>query len=139
MADHLFSPIELGGLDFRLTVEEGVDVARALKHAGVSYFCCSSGGVSPLQKVPTGLGYQVHLAEAVSKGTGIPVRAVGTITEARQADAIITGGRADLVALARAILADPRWPMRAAATLGQKVTTAPQLARAAGLIKEWAA
>jgi 2,4-dienoyl-CoA reductase-like NADH-dependent reductase (Old Yellow Enzyme family) len=121
-----------------LTVDDGIEVARALKDAGAAYICCSSGGVSPLQKIPTGPGYQVHLAEAVRKGVGIPVRAVGMITEARQADAIIAAGRADMVAVARAILADPRWPMRAAATLGHKVTTAPQLARAASLIKEWA-
>lgn len=122
-----------------LAVEDGVEVARALKDVGLAYLCCSSGGVSPLQKIPTGPGYQVHLAEAVRKGAGIPVRAVGMITEARQADAIVAGGRADMVALARAILADPRWPMRASAILGHKVTTAPQLARAASLFKQWAA
>ncbi len=122
-----------------LSVEEGVEVAAALKDAGAAYICCSSGGNSPLQKIPTGPGYQVHLAEAVGKTVGIPVRAVGMITEAGQADAIVAGGRADLVALARAILADPRWPMRAAAILGYEVKTAPQLARAASLFKEWIA
>lgn len=122
-----------------VTIEEGVEIARALKDVGASYICCSSGGISPLQKIATGPGYQVHLAEAVRRGAGIPTRAVGMITEAPQADAIVTGGRADMVALARAILADPRWPMRAAAILGHKVQTAPQLARAAGLFKQWAA
>ena len=82
-------------VDGGLPVEEGVEVARALHDAGVSYICCSSGGNSPRQKIPTGPGYQVHLAEAVKKAVGVPVRAVGMIDEARQAEAIIAGGRAD--------------------------------------------
>ena len=124
-------------VDGGLSVEEGIEVARALKDAGLAYICCSSGGNSPLQKIPTGPGYQVHLAEAVKKATGIPVRAVGMIDEPKQANAIITGGRADMVALARAILADPRWPWRAAAELGHEMKVAPQLARAAHLPKKW--
>jgi len=120
-----------------LSVEEGVEYARALVDAGAAYICCSSGGNSPLQKIPTGPGYQVHLAEAVKKAVDVPVRAVGLITEPRQADDIVTGGRADIVALARAIMADPRWPWRAAATLGHEFKTAPQLARAAGVHKHW--
>jgi 2,4-dienoyl-CoA reductase-like NADH-dependent reductase (Old Yellow Enzyme family) len=122
-----------------LTVDEGVEVARALADAGAAYICCSSGGNSPHQKIPTGPGYQVHLAEAVKKAVGVPVRAVGLITEPRQADEIIREGRADMVALARPILADPRWPWRAAATLGHEFKTAHQLARAAGVHKHWVA
>jgi 2,4-dienoyl-CoA reductase-like NADH-dependent reductase (Old Yellow Enzyme family) len=126
-------------VDGGLTVEEGVEVARALHDAGAAYICCSSGGNSPLQKIPTGPGYQVHLAEAVKKAVGVPVRAVGMISGAKQANDIVVEGRADMVALARAILADPRWPMRASAALGHDVRTAPQLARAASLFKDWAA
>ena len=122
-----------------LPVASGAEVARALHDAGVSYICCSSGGNSPRQKIPTGPGYQVHLAEAVKKAVGVPVRAVGMIDEARQAEAIIAGGRADMVAIARALLADPRWPWRAAATLGHEFKTAPQLARASHLHKHWVA
>ena len=122
-----------------LPVEEGVEVARALADAGASYICCSSGGNSPHQKIPTGPGYQVHLAEAVKKAVGVPVRAVGLIDDARQADEIVAGGRADMVAIARALLADPRWPWRAAATLGHEFKTAPQLARASHLHKHWVA
>ena len=124
-------------VDGGLTVEEGVEVARAYKAAGLAYICCSSGGNSPLQKIPSGPGYQVHLAEAVRKGAGIPVRAVGMIDEPLQANQIVGSGRADMVALARAILADPRWPLRAAAILGHKLTVAPQLARAAHLPRKW--
>jgi 2,4-dienoyl-CoA reductase-like NADH-dependent reductase (Old Yellow Enzyme family) len=122
-----------------LPVEEGVELARALQDAGAAYICCSSGGNSPHQKIPSGPGYQVHLAEAVKKAVGVPVRAVGMIDDASQAEAIVAGGRADMVALARAILADPRWPWRAAATLGHELETAPQLARAAHLHKRWVA
>lgn len=120
-----------------LSVEEGIEVARALADAGVAYICCSSGGNSPHQKIPTGPGYQVHLAEAVKKAVSVPVRAVGLITEPRQADEIVTAGRADMVALARPILADPRWPWRAAAVLGHEFRTAPQFGRAAGMHKHW--
>ncbi|MCX7302809.1 MAG: NADH:flavin oxidoreductase/NADH oxidase [Hyphomicrobiales bacterium] len=126
-------------VDGGLSVEEGIEVAGALKDAGASYICCSSGGNSPDQKIPAGPGYQVHLAEAVRKAVGVPVRAVGMIDDARQADAIVAGGRADMVALARAILADPRWPWRAAATLGHPFKTAPQLARATSLHRHWLA
>ncbi|MBL8578224.1 MAG: NADH:flavin oxidoreductase/NADH oxidase [Mesorhizobium sp.] len=124
-------------VDGGLPVEEGVKVAKALEDAGASYICCSSGGNSPLQKIPTGPGYQVHLAEAVGKAVGIPVRAVGIITDPAQAEAIVTEGKADMVALARAILADPRWPWRAAAALGREIKTAPQFLRSTDLHKRW--
>jgi 2,4-dienoyl-CoA reductase-like NADH-dependent reductase (Old Yellow Enzyme family) len=122
-----------------LTVEDGVGIARAYRDAGLGYICCSSGGISPQQRVPTGPGYQVHLAEAVRAATGIATRAVGLIDDPRQADAIVRDGRADLVALARAFLADPRWVWRAAATLGHEVAMPPQYARAAALPKRWVA
>ena len=124
-------------VDGGLTVDEGVKVAHALEQAGAAYICCSSGGNSPLQQIPTGPGYQVHLAEAVKRAVKVPVRAVGMIDDARQAEEIIAGGRADMVALARAILSDPRWPWRAAATLGEEVRSAPQLARSTSLMKKW--
>lgn len=123
--------------DGGLAVEEGVAVARAYRDAGVAYICATSGGNSPLQQVPTGPGYQVHLAEAVRAGAGIATRAVGLIDEPRQADEIVRAGRADLVALGRAFLADPRWVWRAAAILGADVTPPPQYARAAHLPRKW--
>jgi len=122
-----------GGFD----VDEAVEVAKALKAEGVAYICASSGGNSPHQKLPTGPGYQVHLAEAIRNGADIPVRAVGLIDDPRQADAIIADGRADMVALARAFLADPRWGWRAAAVLGEPVHAAPQLARAVTTMQHW--
>lgn len=122
-----------GGFD----VEDAIEVAKALKSEGVAYLCCSSGGNSPLQKLPTGPGYQVHLAEAVRKGAGIPTRAVGLIDDPQQAEAVIAEGRADMVALARAFLADPRWGWRAAATFKEKIHPAPQLARSVTTMEHW--
>ena len=122
-----------GGFD----VEDAIEVAKALKDVGVAYLCCSSGGNSPLQKLPTGPGYQVHLAEAVRKGANIPTRAVGLIDDPKQAEAILTEGRADMVALARAFLADPRWGWRAAATFSETIHPAPQLARSVTTMQHW--
>jgi 2,4-dienoyl-CoA reductase-like NADH-dependent reductase (Old Yellow Enzyme family) len=100
--------------------------ARALLSRGLSFLHVSSGGVSPQQKIPIGPGYQVGLAETLRRETGLPTLAVGLITEAEQAEAIVASGQADLVALARAMLFDPRWPWHAAAQLGATVEAPPQ-------------
>lgn len=121
------------------TIEEGIEVAKAYKAAGAAYICCSSGGNSPLQKIPTGPGYQVHLATAIREGAGIATRAVGMIDDPHQAEAIVADGKADMVAVARAVIADPRWPWRAAATLGVEFHPAPQLARAVPFMQRWTA
>jgi len=124
-------------VDGGFTVEDAVEVARAYKEAGAAYICCSSGGNSPLQKIATGPGYQVHLATAVREGAGIATRAVGLIDDARQADGIIRENKADMVAVARALIADPRWPWRAAATLGHEFHPAPQLLRGEPFMRHW--
>lgn len=111
-----------GGWD----VESTVAFAQALRQRGCTAVHVSSGGVSPRQKIPLGPGYQVHLAEAVKRGCGLPTIAVGLITEARQAEAIVASGQADAIALARGILYDPRWPWHAAAELGARVPAPPQ-------------
>jgi 2,4-dienoyl-CoA reductase-like NADH-dependent reductase (Old Yellow Enzyme family) len=100
--------------------------ARELQARGLSFLHVSSGGVSPQQKIPIGPGYQVGLAEALRRETGLPTIAVGLITEPEQAEAIVASGQADLVALARGMLFDPRWPWHAAAKLGAQVEVAPQ-------------
>jgi 2,4-dienoyl-CoA reductase-like NADH-dependent reductase (Old Yellow Enzyme family) len=100
--------------------------ARELQARGLSFLHVSSGGVSPQQKIPIGPGYQVGLAEALKHATGLPTIAVGLITEAEQAEAIVANGQADLVALARGMLFDPRWPWHAAAQLGATVEAPPQ-------------
>ena len=86
----------------------------------------SSGGVSPLQKIPVGPGYQIGFAAAIRAATGLPTIGVGLITEPEHAEAIVLQGQADMVALARGILYDPRWPWHAAAKLGAQVDAPPQ-------------
>lgn len=120
-----------------LTPEEAVVVAKALKAEGAAYICCSSGGNAAHQKVPTSPGYQVFLAEKVRREAGVATRAVGLIDDPLQAEAIVREGQADLVALARAFLAEPRWPWRAAAALGAEVKPVPQYARGFPLVKGW--
>ncbi|RZN15568.1 NADH:flavin oxidoreductase/NADH oxidase [Bradyrhizobium sp. Leo121] len=111
-----------GGWDIAQTIE----FAKELKKRGVDWIDVSSGGVSPLQKIPLGPGYQVPFAQAVKEATGVTTMAVGLITEAKQAEEIVASGKADMVALARGMLYDPRWGWHAAAELGGQVDAPPQ-------------
>jgi NADPH2 dehydrogenase len=111
-----------GGWDLAQTIE----LARELKKRGVDWVDASSGGVSPQQKIPLGPGYQVPFAQAIREATGVTTMAVGLITEAKQAEDIVASGKADMVALARAMLYDPRWGWHAAAELGGQVEAPPQ-------------
>ena len=124
-----------GGFD----ADAAVTVARALKDAGVAYICASSGGNAAQAKVAAARGYQVPFAEKIRREAEIATRAVGLIVEPEQAEAIVAEGRADFVALARAVLADPRWPWRAAASLGEPLHPVDQYARSAGTMLAWAA
>ena len=110
---------------------ESVELCKLLKAAGADIIDVSSGGLDAGQKIPLGPGYQVPGAEAVKQGAGIPVAAVGLITEPEQAQEIIASGKADLILLARVLLRDPYWPLRAAATLGrtEAITAPPQYER----------
>jgi 2,4-dienoyl-CoA reductase-like NADH-dependent reductase (Old Yellow Enzyme family) len=114
-----------GGWD----VEQSAIFAQALEARGCAAIHVSSGGLTPAQKVPVGPSYQVPLARGVKAATEMPVVAVGLITEYDQAEAIIGTGDADLVALARAILYDPRWPWHAAAHFGARVRAPDQYLR----------
>jgi 2,4-dienoyl-CoA reductase-like NADH-dependent reductase (Old Yellow Enzyme family) len=114
-----------GGWD----VEQTVALAQALETRGCAGVHVSSGGLTPAQRIPIGPGYQVPLARAVKAAVRIPVVAVGLITEFEQAEAIVATGDADLVALARGILYDPRWPWHAAAHFGTRVQAPPQYLR----------
>ncbi|WP_267414513.1 tRNA-dihydrouridine synthase, partial [Sphingomonas sp. GC_Shp_4] len=89
----------------------------------------SSGGLHPDQQIPVGPSYQVPLARQVKQSVSIPVVAVGLITEFEQAEAIVATGDADMIALARTILYDPRWPWHAAAALGAQVKAPDQYLR----------
>lgn len=111
-----------GGWD----LDQSTALGLALKERGADFIHVSSAGVSPLQKIPLAPGYQVPLAEAIRKATGLPTMAVGLITEPEQAEAIIASGQADMVALARGMLYNPRWPWHAAAQLGAQVEVPPQ-------------
>jgi NADPH2 dehydrogenase len=99
------------------TPDETVVFARALKDLGCDFVDVSSGGLDERQEVPLGPGYQVPFAEKVRREAEIRTWAVGLITEAHQAEAIVAGGQADMVALARAFMDDPRWAWHAARAL----------------------
>jgi 2,4-dienoyl-CoA reductase-like NADH-dependent reductase (Old Yellow Enzyme family) len=116
-----------GGWD----VEQSVELARQLKPRGVDLIDCSSGGNVGVAKIAIGPGYQVPFAERIRREAGIATGAVGLITEAAQASAIIAEGRADCVLLARELLRDPYWPLRAARELGAVVDWPAQYLRAA--------
>jgi 2,4-dienoyl-CoA reductase-like NADH-dependent reductase (Old Yellow Enzyme family) len=114
-----------------LTLEDTVALCRKLAARGdVDLIDCSSGGISPDVRIPTHPGYQVPFAEAVKLGAGIATGAVGLITEPTHAAEIVANERADLVFLARILLADPAWPLRAAVALGVKPELPPQYWRA---------
>jgi 2,4-dienoyl-CoA reductase-like NADH-dependent reductase (Old Yellow Enzyme family) len=111
-----------GGWDVAQTIE----LAKELKTRGVDWIDVSSGGVSGLQKIPLGPGYQVPLAAEIRKATGVTTMAVGLITETKQAEEILESGNADMIALARGMLYDPRWGWHAAAELGGHAEAPPQ-------------
>ncbi len=106
-----------GGWD----IDGTVALSKALQARGCAAIHVSSGGVSPLQAIKLGPGYQVPYAQRVKAEVGLPTIAVGLITEPDQAEAIIANGEADAISLARAMLYDPRWPWHAAARLGARV------------------
>ncbi|OCX52732.1 oxidoreductase [Mucilaginibacter sp. PPCGB 2223] len=112
------------------TAEDSVKLAGILKERGVDLVDCSSGGNVASAKIPVGPGYQVQFAEAIKKQTGILAGAVGMITEPKQADEIIQSGKADIVLLAREMLRDPYFPLRAAHVLGHEVKWPLQYERA---------
>ena len=115
------------------TLDEAVQVAKWLKARGdVDLIDCSAGGIAPKVRIPsTHPGYQVPYAERLRREAGIATGAVGMIRTAELAEEIVANGRADLVLVARVLLADPAWPLRAALALGAKPHLVPQYQRAA--------
>ena len=114
-----------GGWD----LEQTIAFARELEARRCDGMHVSSGGLTPAQNIPVGPNYQVPLARGVKATTSMPVIAVGLITDYEQAEAIIGTGDADLVALARGMLYDPRWPWHAAAYFGDHVKAPSQYLR----------
>jgi 2,4-dienoyl-CoA reductase-like NADH-dependent reductase (Old Yellow Enzyme family) len=112
------------------TVDDSVAYLAAAKGLGLDYVCVSSAGLVATADIPLGPGYQVPAAERIRRETGLVTRAVGLITSPWQAEAIVAEGRADQVALARAVLDDPRWGWHAADALGAEVHSPRQFAGA---------
>jgi NADPH2 dehydrogenase len=110
-----------GGWD----VDQSAEFAKRLKALGCDFIHVSSGGVSPQQKITLGALYQVPFARQIRAASGMATTAVGLITEPQQAEAILQAGDADLIALARAFLYQPRWGWQAAAALGGEVQANP--------------
>src|SRR5262249_55269872 len=116
-----------GGWD----IGEAVELCRILRDRGVDLVDCSSSGAVPQAQVPVAPGYQVPFAERIRREAHGPTGAVGLITTATQAEQIIGHERADAVLLARELLRDPYWPLRAAGELGHPITWPRQYLRAA--------
>ncbi|HEX3550958.1 MAG TPA: NADH:flavin oxidoreductase/NADH oxidase [Candidatus Elarobacter sp.] len=114
--------------------DQTVELARLLRSDGVDVIDASSGGAVPVPPgaIPVGPLYQTPFAERIRREAGIATAAVGMITEPADAEAIVAGGRADLVVLARELLRDPYWPLFAARALGAEIAWPPQYQRAAG-------
>ncbi|MBB5709194.1 NADH:flavin oxidoreductase/NADH oxidase [Sphingomonas xinjiangensis] len=114
-----------GGWD----VEQSIAFVQALEARGCAAVHVSSGGLDPRQQILVGPSYQVPLARDIKQATAMPVIAVGLISDYEQAEAIVGTGEADMIALARTMLYDPRWPWHAAAHLGATVKAPDQYLR----------
>jgi 2,4-dienoyl-CoA reductase-like NADH-dependent reductase (Old Yellow Enzyme family) len=112
--------------------DDAAAAARDLAEEGADLFDVSSGGIVPGVRIPVGPGYQTHLAEHVKRNAGVLTATVGMITSAQQADTIVRTGQADMVFLARELLRDPHFPLRAARELKQEIAWARQYERAKG-------
>lgn len=134
--------IRINATDYKdggFTPDEAVVYAEALKAAGIDYVCVSGGGTVPDASIPAAPGYQVGFAERIRREAGVASRAVGLITTPRQADDIIAAGQADMVAIGRGFLDDPRWTWRAAQDLGAAFAYPRQYARATPKTWPWGA
>jgi 2,4-dienoyl-CoA reductase-like NADH-dependent reductase (Old Yellow Enzyme family) len=120
------------------TVDESVELARALKTHGVDLIDVSSGGMTPDAKIPLGPGYQVPFAARIRREANIATAAVGMITEPAQAEQIVADGSADLIFIAREMLRDPYWPLHAAHALGVDIEWPKQYVRAKPRLPELA-
>ena len=116
-------------LDGGWSMEDSVTLGQRLAERGCDWIDVSSGGIAAGEEIPVGPGYQVPFAEQIRRQTGLTTMAVGLITQARQAEAIVANGEADMVALARGMLYNPRWAWHAAAELGAELTYPNQYLR----------
>ena len=107
-------------------INQSIALTKALEQFNCHFIHVSSGGLSPKQVIPSEPNYQIGFAESIRNNTNIPVIAVGLITDPIQAEKILQDGKADLIALARGVLYDPRWPWHAAAYFNASVEVPPQ-------------
>ena len=115
-----------GGWD----IQQSIELARQVKELGVGLIDCSSGGNVAQAKIPVGPGYQTAFAERIRRESGVLTGALGMITSSVQAEHILATGQADAVIIAREMLRDPYWPLRAARELGQSISWPVQYLRA---------
>jgi len=111
------------------SIDDSVELCRELKLRGVDLIDVSSAGISTAQQIKLGPGYQVEFAKKIHQGTGIATSAVGAITTGKQAEEILASGDVEAVMIGRAMLGNPRWPLKAAAELGEEIPWANQYAR----------
>ncbi len=127
--------VRITGEDFvegGLNLDDAVVFARALKDIGMDYVTPSAGNVAPGMKLPKiGPGYMAHFAEKVKREAGIATMTVGMIYEPKFAEEIIASDTADMIAIGRAIMDNPRWPWHAATALGERIETPKPYARSA--------
>ncbi|MDR2187142.1 MAG: NADH:flavin oxidoreductase/NADH oxidase [Azonexus sp.] len=131
--DHLPLLIRLSATDWvdgGWDAEQTVELCRLLKNDGVDLFDISTSGVTASAKIPAGPGFQVPFAAQVRREAEVTVSAVGLITEATEAQAILDEGRADLILIGREILRNPFWPLQAARQLGVEASWPNQYLRA---------
>ena len=108
---------------------EAITFAQKLQKIGCHYLCVSSGGNTPNPKIPIGPHYQVHLAKMMKENTDMVIRTVGMITDPIRANDILEDQDADMIAIARAFLSNPRWVWEAARSLQYDISVPPQYAR----------
>ncbi|MCS5711867.1 oxidoreductase [Candidatus Berkiella aquae] len=111
-------------------LNDSVMLSERLKAYGVDFIDCSSGGNVAHANIPVGPGYQTPFAERIRDECHIATGAVGLIVSPAQADHIIRTQQADMVLLAREMLRDPYFPLRAARELRQDITWPSQYLRA---------
>ncbi len=130
--------VRMNGVDWDdrgLTIEDAVAFASALKGAGCDFFDISGGGNSAGVRPDLGPAYQAGHAAAVQAATGVPTMAVGMIRDPKLAESLVADGKVDMVALARGVLYEPKWPWRAAFELGEEALVPPQHGR--GFPTKW--
>lgn len=112
-------------------LDDSIVLSRELERLGCDYIHVSGGGLSDKQQLSVGPGYQVPYAQKIKENIHIPVIAVGLITDPEQAETILRTEQADMIAVGRGILYDPRWPWHAAAELGERIVIPNQYLRSA--------